>query len=220
VRRKDSDLTQPTNARDAGPVPGPDGAHRSSGGLQWLAHPSSARIWPTSVSLAAGIAQRFAAPREALVDEPASIARLMCRHEQLLRHAAPSCRVEYASQHRRRSASLEDRLFGRGNGQPEASREIAAHSTAASPNSSQTGLAAGFLPAVATERLSRGAWGQSPLRSTAAFELTRTAILPGLNCGRNVLAYRVSAEAGRRSAAERPCSSRWAFTASSAWPLA
>jgi hypothetical protein len=43
----------------------------------------------------------------------------------------------------------------RGNGRPEALRVIAASSTAASPNSSQTRLAAGFLPGVPIERLSK-----------------------------------------------------------------
>jgi hypothetical protein len=105
------------------------------------------------------------------------MARLMGEHEPLLHHAAPSCRVESCQ-----PASPALRFLGlvcRRNAHPEASRVIAAHSTAVSPNSSQTGLAAGFLPGMPTERLSRGGFGMGTITSevqpTAVFELTRRA---------------------------------------------
>jgi hypothetical protein len=132
------------------------------------------------------------------------MARPMGKHEHSsimpLRHAAWNMA---------RPASPALRLLGfvcRGNGHPEASRVIAAHGTAANPNSSQTGLAAGFLPGVSTERLSRGGFGmgQSPLRSSPPpFSSSPEEPRPELR--RNILSYRASAEVERRSAAERPC---------------
>jgi hypothetical protein len=90
-----------------------------------------------------------------------------------------------SGQHRRQPALgfLGEPFVYRGNGGPEALRVKAASSTAASPNSSQTRLAAGVLPGVPTERLSK--WDclvmldflTSEAQPTAVFELTRTPIL-------------------------------------------
>jgi hypothetical protein len=104
------------------------------------------------------------------------MARLMGKHEPFLHH------LRHAAWNIARPASPALRFLGlvcRRNGHPEALRVIAAHSTAVSPNSSQTGLAAGFLPGMPTERLSRGGFGMGTITSevqpTAVFELTRRA---------------------------------------------